>query len=48
MPTVEGRWANLMFSQRNNPYCELLSILVLQRKLLFSLYANFEQKKHKK
>ena len=24
MPTVEGRWANLMFSQRNNPYCDLL------------------------
>jgi len=24
MPTVKGRWANLMFSQRNNPYCDLL------------------------
>ena len=23
-PTVKGRWANLMFSQRNNPYCDLL------------------------
>ena len=26
MPTVEGRWADLMFSQRNNPYCDLLKI----------------------
>ena len=25
-PTVKGRWANLMFSQRNNPYCDLLKI----------------------
>lgn len=24
MPTVKGRWANLMFSQRKNPYCDLL------------------------
>ena len=22
----QGRWANLMFSQRNNPYCDLLKI----------------------
>ncbi len=22
----KGRWANLMFSQRNNPYCDLLKI----------------------
>ena len=22
--TVKGRWTNLMFSQRNNPYCDLL------------------------
>ncbi|KIP63864.1 hypothetical protein ST43_00520 [Prevotella pectinovora] len=28
MPTVEGRWANLMFSQRNNPYCDLLEIMM--------------------
>lgn len=27
MPAVEGRRANLMFSQRNNPYCDLLKIL---------------------
>ena len=26
MPTVIGRWANLLFSQRNNPYCDLLRI----------------------
>ena len=26
MPTVKGRWANLMCSQRNNPYCDLLEI----------------------
>ena len=24
VPTVKGRWANLMCSQRNNPYCDLL------------------------
>jgi len=26
--TVEGRWTNLMFSQRNNPYCDLLEIML--------------------
>ena len=26
VPTVKGRWANLMCSQRNNPYCDLLEI----------------------
>ncbi len=26
-PTVKGRWeVDLMFSQRNNPYCDLLKI----------------------
>ena len=24
--TVKGRWTNLMFTQRNNPYCDLLKI----------------------
>ena len=24
MSTVKGRWTNLMFTQRNNPYCDLL------------------------
>ena len=24
MSTAKGRWANLMFTQRNNPYCDLL------------------------
>ena len=28
MPTVIGRWADLMFSQRNNPYCDLLKVRV--------------------
>lgn len=27
IPTVKGRWGwDLMFSQRNNPYCDLLEI----------------------
>ena len=26
MSTVKGRWTNLMFTQRNNPYCDLLKI----------------------
>ena len=26
--TVKGRWTNLMFSQRNNPYCDLLKNMV--------------------
>ena len=31
VPTVKGRWANLMCSQRNNPYCDLLRNAYLWR-----------------
>ena len=40
-PTVEGRWErDLMFSQRNNPYCDLLKIL-LQKYKFSPKHANF-------
>jgi hypothetical protein len=29
-PAAEGNGKNLMFSQRNNPYCDLLEILLLR------------------
>ena len=49
-PAVEGRRANLMFSQRNNPYCDLLKILsakivkTCQNRKGFALYFIFLQK----